>query len=122
MGASKTKKSTKILVLENFRLYGISTKSIIRYSSNVMLRLLEIFVEWRARVEQTYFSALMAYRSRDISRNKVVPKYTIVHTNLILLGDFFTSKFHFLSLLDTRCNNEMKPMSIILEGKAISSI
>ena len=71
----------------------------IRYRLNVLSHMLKIFVELRACVEQTYFSTLTAHilKWKQKPEYKVAPEYTIVETDIILLKNFFTSKFHFLS-------------------------
>ena len=81
------------------------------------------FVESRARVEQTSFSTLTAYRSRNRSRN------TKLHHSIQLYRQILSSLAIYslqslvscpYSILNT--THEMKPIAIILEGKPISSI
>ena len=74
------------------------------------------FVELRACVEQTYFSILTAYKSRNRSRNTKL--HQILSSSAISSLQSLVSCPY--SILDT--THEMKPMKIILEGKAIFSI
>ena len=89
-------------------------------ASNVTSHSLEVFDKSCASVKQTYFSTLMAYRSR----NRVTTQSCIIVYNYTDKScpprEFICFKVSFLVL--TYTTHEMKLKAIILKGKVISSI